>query len=214
MDENQIDCLKRIRDHDCMFAIATGRGRNGLTGIPELYESGVYAVMLNGALIQDPLHKIIYSRSVNKEFIEHLYKELSEFPFEYCTEDLIYTAVSEKAWIERRMRFNKGWMMRRKGDFDRFKKSFCFDTSLETLLEKDVFKINLHEPDPIKRKCIHDYLDQYKELVINAPSNPVYVEITDKKVDKAFGVRMLGQILGLEMIPLPYSEMEETIFQC
>lgn len=198
MDENQTDCLKRIRDNGCMFAIATGRGKNGLTGIPELYDSGVYTVMLNGAVIQDPLHNIIYRRPVDKGFIEHLYKELPQFPFEYCTEDLIYTAVSETAWTERRMRFSQGWMMRRKGDFERFKKSFCFDTSLQTLLEHDVFKINLHEPDPKKRKIIHNYLENHKDKVINAPSNPVYIEITDQKVDKAFGVRMLGEILGLD----------------
>lgn len=198
MDENQIDCLKRIQENDCLFAIATGRGQNGVTRMPELYEAGTYAILLNGAIIQDPSHNIIYKKPIDKEFIKHLYHDLSEFPFEYCTEHLIYTTASKDAWLERRRQNNRGWMTKRKGDFEKFMEAFRFDTPLDLLLEKSVYKINLSEPDEDKRRIIHSYLEQHTHSVVNAPSNPIYIELTDQSVNKASGVKMLGRLLGID----------------
>lgn len=187
--------IRKVEQAGGIVAIATGRSP---LMCDMLKDENLYMCSNNGALILDDHGTILDKTLIDKTVLKTILEQFKDEPLQYVETDAIYHTVPYFA-----IRPSKGSDPKRKmPDWDHFRK---FDCSIEDILSRDIVKINIHKESDAPYPKVEQLLATYPDRLINAATTPSIYEITDASVNKATGVKKLGQILRI-------SEKETAVY--
>lgn len=118
---------------------------------------------------------------------------------EYVSWNKVYSRIDKESVLRYRKNVwkeaaNDSWL-------DRFLNNIIVNfeclQSKEEILQKDICKINYHFSDDTDTSRLDDFLKQYGDKLVNAPSGDGIYEITKNGVNKASAVNWLAEFLNI-----------------
>ena len=186
--------IKKLRANDVLVVPATGRSMSmchqlGLDTAP--------FVGSNGAIVYGPDGNVIASHPIRKEYLKELWETFPDMPFEFCGMEKIYSRQGREQSVAS---FLERWQRRgrpkRVMDFDRMFASHVHNASLDDVLSEDIYKINCNNNGDENAQKFEKWVEKHPDLV-NAPSDSVLFEVTDRLATKGEGVATLAKALGI-----------------
>lgn len=193
--------IRRVLANGRKFAIATGRDIEGVKRNPELWDIGCCIVSMNGALILDEHHQVIYKKGIPKPIIELFLERFPHVSISYWTESDHFMLQSKEAYLQQMKRNGKLKMFetrKEKDGLEQFLSCHTFGCSKQQILQEEILKINCETERPEDYRALEETIAQYSDSIVNAPFEPRIFEITQKDVNKANGIRLLAKQRGID----------------
>lgn len=198
LDQRILDSIDFVLDHDCYFAIATGRDMHPSHN--EALDFGnrhMYTIAMNGARIFDWNRKTIYEKPIDPTFVYELAKSFTDLSFDYNGKEDKYTLASYETIYKRYHKTNYfGGHMDQKQMLN-WLSDYHYDLTPEEIASHTIYKINGDVKDAKRNQQVHSFLDKYRDTVVNAPFRLDFFEITEKQVNKGLAIHQLANYLGL-----------------
>jgi hypothetical protein len=220
ISKGNLEAIKKLKDKNIEFAIASGRDYNGAFSILKKYNIQCEAILGNGAQYVDKDGNILMDCYMNKKIIKDVVKifEDSHIPYMIVCDQGVYTcydvAYVRNAFIDRSvLRFNHS----------RDDKNIPFGNlehidSLDELINKD---INIIKVEAFSLDV--DLIISKKELLSHIPGISYLssfvdnVEVTDKDAQKGYILEKVIQLKGLskdEVMVLGDGMNDLSLFEC
>lgn len=196
-DEKIEKGIQKIIDAGKIFTVATGRGIK----MVNLKKAGdiSYYICLNGAAVLDPKKQLLHCEPIDKEVLSKIMDVFEDLNLEYVSWNKVYSRIDKESVLRYRKNVwkeaaNDSWL-------DRFLNNIIVNfeclQSKEEILQKDICKINYHFSDDTDTSRLDDFLKQYDDKLVNAPSGDGIYEITKNGVNKASAVSWLADFLNI-----------------
>lgn len=181
--------LDQLQKRKKEFVVVTGRTLHGVYSLSYFKTNPVYISAMNGALILDKNHNVIYKNTIDKDVIVDIYQRFTHI--EFVAEDKVYMSISKDEYLNY---YGKWTIWQKKlGEENCLKyhlSQYVFDVPLDTILKEDILKINGLELNDNKYQNMKKYVKKYSSLV-NAPFADHVIELTNKSISKKDCLRYL-----------------------
>lgn len=187
--------VNSVIEKGLFFSVATGRGLS-MVNLNGMNDKAFY-ICLNGALVASPERKPLKYELIDKKILKDLIENFKDLNLEFFSPYKIYTHLSKEEIIESRKvkdSDNKGWVKRFMSDV---LNNFEVSQSDDEILNADICKVNCHIDADKDYQKLDDFLEKYKESVINAPCDDGLYEITKTGVDKGSAIHWLAEHLNV-----------------
>lgn len=178
------------------FAIATGRHlhKNHRFGLG-FYNEAIYKIAMNGAIIYDLHHNIIYKKAIDDTFVKQLLQTFPNVPFELITEKGVYVKRSLKEQLQ--LTLSKGFKIK---SFIKqlFMLFYANDIFYETLPTEDVLFITASVDDESTAEQLQNYFEHNQQIVTNFGPNHKHIELVAHGVGKKEAVEFLAHYLNVD----------------
>lgn len=197
-DDIIFDMMDKVIKDGRYFSFATGRHMHPQQSkILKLNDRDVYTICMNGALIMDPSHKIIYDQKMTRKAVHDLLETFPEIHFDCIGKDHVLVRITRKEYLEQFSRSSIWNRAAKRWKVEDFIEDCLFDQSIEDILSHDIYKINCRLDDPKTIDKMNHYLLEHKDEIVNAPYDNGAFEITAKNVNKGNAVAWLCEYLHL-----------------
>lgn len=177
-----IKTIRKLIDSGVEFAVATGRGRQGVDFLIEKLQRNIYVICNNGASIYDKNGNCIYEKMISKDIAIEILKAIR-------SEGVYYNAFDRENFY-----FNKTDPR----DFTGRRKSFK-RVPLESEEEiPNLSKIIITDKEEIVSKMSDIMRKKYSDKIEVTISDPICVDLVPKDCSKGNGIKKIGEILGIE----------------
>lgn len=190
--------VQAVVDAGAHFAVATGRSMmtnqdHGFNGAP------VDLLGSNGTIVRDRNGNLLKTFPIPREALEELLTAFPTIPFDCSTPEGTFVRGSLE-------QHNEGFkndspikrIIVRGMRGARNKHDMYFDqTTADILNLPEVCKVNARVPDPGLERELHAFLNDHKDVLINAPFNPMMFEISEVHANKGVGVAWLASYYGI-----------------
>lgn len=182
ISEYTVTTIKKLIDSGVNFAIATGRGQQGVQRFLKQLGIAPYLICNNGANIYDPKGNCIFEERIPKDVVTKILKEIR-------ANNLFYSAFLNEYFYYNKEDIIEDFMSR--------------PLYKEVLLEKEedcpeLNKIIVSDDDPEVIKKIANILkDKFSDLAEITLSQPTCVDIAPKNCSKGSGIKNLANIFKL-----------------
>ena len=131
-----------------------------------------YYICLNGAAVLDPKKQLLHCEPIDKEVLSKIMDVFEDLNLEYVSWNKVYSRIDKESVLRYRKNVwkeaaNDSWL-------DRFLNNIIVNfeclQSKEEILQKDICKINYHFSDDTDTSRLDDFLKQYDDKLVNAPS--------------------------------------------
>ena len=196
LDELILSRINQLLEAGRTFSVATGRDQNSLP--KEFTREGIYRVCMNGSKTVDWNDRVIHAQPLDKEVVQKVLQKFPEVNFVFmCNEGKLTTRSEED--VLRRILESPNWKHNPNPELAKmFMNGYYFDMSKEEILKHDVYKMDAHECTETQKQQIQDFVDQYPDQLINAPSYPHLIELTHPLATKGQAIMRLADRLGIE----------------
>lgn len=196
---NELDLkkIKEIKEHS-KIAVATGRSVKEIEYIEKVNNIKFdYKIGFNGAIIEDKLGNVIFSKKIDKDILERLYKYIKE-------NNLIFDALDGKERI---------------GNFSHEKPESlwnmeitCLENPYEILKDKEVYKLNIRPPKDKSDIVFKKLVENFKELSIIKTSCS-RIEICSNNISKGNAIEIIKKIENLYIVSVGDSENDKSMLE-
>lgn len=184
------DAIMRVQKEGIKIVLASGRPTIGMMDLAkelELSKYGGYILSYNGGNIIDVAkNQILYKREVKKEYFTRIQALMQEYDVDISTYkgEYVITNNKDNLYAQIEAKINKVTIVEEKNLFDTIKEDMP-----KFIFLKDAGDY-LGEIEPKIRASLDDILEVYR-------SEPYFLEILPKGIDKAKSLERLLEILGL-----------------
>lgn len=179
--EYTIEILRKLIDSGVEFAVATGRGKQGVDFLLEKLNRKIYIICNNGANIYDKEGKNIFGKMIEKKLVIKILKTIRE-------EGMFYNAFDRENFY-----FDKNDPT----DFSGRRKSFvrCPLEKIENI--PDISKIIVIESPENIIKISKILKEKYGDIVEVTISDPECVDLVPKNCSKGNGIISIGKLMNI-----------------
>lgn len=201
-DDIILSCVKDILHQGKQFAVSTGRNLQGVIRNQALCELPIYIIANNGALILDAAFQTIYEKTISEHALLKLMEMAPIGNPEFISRDHVYMLCTreehEVLFLEKQKRRGMKFMDNPKERWQEMTSNYVYEADAQTILEAGILKVNCHGECADDLKVIDACIASLADEIINAPFQSDVYELTDKHVNKGFGVEKLMKILNID----------------
>lgn len=176
-----IEIIQKLIDKNIEFAIASGRGKQGVDFLVEKLQRNVYLICNNGATIFDKSGKCIYEQVISKELSIKILKTIREnglFFSSFYNENFYHHKDDPKDYTNRRKTFKRNIL-------EKIEDTPALNKIIITEDEKTILDIN---------KILREKYDNEVEITI---SDPKCIDIVPKNCSKGNGLKIITKLLNI-----------------
>ena len=197
-DEGIEQTIQNIIESGRIFAAATGRSA-AMVNFHDLTDK-VYIICMNGSVILGQNRELLHFSTISKEALRDFMERFSHLHIEYLSPDKTYVLQPEEEYVKD-MQEHSRMLANPSQWIDRFmrsmRSSITYSQKIEDILRQDICKINCRMMENEDTHDLVAYLEEHKDVFVNAPSGKGLFEITDAKTNKATAVRWLAEYLNV-----------------
>lgn len=192
IDPKDIGAIKKLKEKDVKFVLATGRGYNTVQGtLKELglwNEENQYVISYNGgAITENKENRLLHFEGISFEKAQELYKR--GLNYDVCTH--VYT--KDAVYVYNLTEDEKRYVQNRQEMIE------IFDQNLDFLKGQEIVKVLYTNTDFEYLQSIdRDLKDITFDMDVSYSSNR-YIEFNHKGVNKGAGLKQLADLLHIDM---------------
>ena len=199
LDEIIIDAIKKINENKKVFCIATGRSMYMEHSDEFRCIDGYnYCISLNGAMITNKQNEVIYKKAIDHDFVMKMLKEFPTVDFECLAIDKMYYRHTKEKEFEHYNELVKWSKFHQAYKFDRYHEKTVFNFKDEDIENVEILKVNCRIKDEDLKLKFKQFIDDYSNLVVDAPFIENFFELTDISVNKGSAIQKLARMLDVE----------------
>ncbi|MBS4770535.1 HAD family phosphatase [Carnobacteriaceae bacterium zg-ZUI240] len=179
------------------FVIATGRHlhKNHQVGI-NFFNAPIYKIAMNGAIIWDKQHQVIYKKAIDPVFVQTLVNTFPDVSFELITHKGVFVSVSRFSHIRAMLKNKLSIKAIVKYGLALWTKDYFFETDTTRL--DDVLMISCRIGKETKAQAVKAFLKEHSEFVMDYGPNVHNFEIVATGVNKQVASSWLAKHLNVD----------------
>lgn len=201
LDHKILKSIDAALEAGIIFVFATGRALQGESIGLDYGNRPIYLISNNGATIRDPQGKLLYLKSIDKQFVASLLDHFPDLPMDFIGFEQSYVNASKEDYLEgyKIQGFIRKMVARitHSKTFNSFTNYKQYNKTKEDILNLDVLKVNARVGNEEVVERFKEHLKRFPN-VINLPFSQSIFEITDIEVNKAVAVKFLADHLGID----------------
>lgn len=188
--------VQTVMQANLEFAIVTGRHlhNNHRIGIKYLMNMPIYKIGMNGAIIWDKQHQVIYQKAIAESFLLEMTERFPQVSFEWITRKGVFVKLKRLSHFKVTLRRGMSIKILIKYLLATWAKDYHFNVEM---IPDEVLMVSCRVGDEQTGKQLQQFLKEHHHIVTNYGPNIKNFEIVAASVNKQVAVSWLADHLHL-----------------